>query len=111
MKIITWNCNAGYFNSYTFWDKPNRIYNHTNLVEFLKVKNILSTYHYFYEQIQGQEKDNTLFMHRKIDKPYHIDYCFASLNLIHKLKNVEIGFYEKWTKYSDHKPVIVTSEL
>lgn len=99
---------AGDFNSNSFWDKPNRIYNHTNLVEFLKSKNIFSTYHHFHHQSQGQEKDNTLFMHRKLDRPYHIDFCFVSSNLIDKLKNVEIGEYEKWTLHSDHTPIIVT---
>jgi exodeoxyribonuclease III len=102
---------AGDFNSNTIWDKPNRTYNHTNIVDYLKNKNILSAYHYFYNQIQGQERDNTLFMQRKIDKPYHIDFCFASFNLIKKLKNVEVGTYEKWTKYSDHKPIIIDFDI
>jgi exodeoxyribonuclease III len=26
------------FNSNTFWDKPNRIYNHSNLVNYLKTE-------------------------------------------------------------------------
>lgn len=102
---------TGDFNSNSIWDKPNRIYNHTNLVEYFNSKNILSTYHYFHNQVQGQEKDSTLFMQRKVDKPYHIDFCFASSNLIDKLENVEVGTYEKWTKYSDHKPLIVTFGL
>lgn len=50
-------------------------------------------------------------MHRKIDKPYHIDFCFASLNLIKILESVEVGTYEKWTKYSDHKPLIVNFDF
>lgn len=102
---------AGDFNSNSIWDKPNIIYNHTSLVKYLNNKNILSTYHYFCNQVQGQEKDSTFFMHRKINKPYHIDFCFASSNLIDKLKNVEVGTYEKWTKYSDHSPLTVTFDL
>jgi exonuclease III len=98
---------AGDFNSNTIWDKPNRVYNHTNLVELLKSKNILSTYHCFHNQIQGKERDSTLFLHRKSDRPYHIDYCFASSHLIEKIKSVEIGAYDAWTGYSDHKPLIV----
>tara|TARA_R110000868_G_scaffold68878_6_gene203486 strand:+ start:5526 stop:6215 length:690 start_codon:yes stop_codon:yes gene_type:complete len=102
---------AGDFNSSSIWDKPNRIYNHTNLVEFLKSKNIQSTYHSFHNQEQGKENSPTLFMHRKIDRPYHIDFCFASNNLIKKIKNVEIGKYANWTKYSDHKPLNVLFEM
>ncbi|MFZ4475055.1 MAG: endonuclease/exonuclease/phosphatase family protein [Saprospiraceae bacterium] len=102
---------AGDFNSNTIWEKPRRVSNHSNLVDYLKSKNILSAYHYFHKQTQGHEKDKTLFMQRKMDRPYHIDYCFASSNLIDKLKNVEVGAYETWTKYSDHKPLAVTIDL
>ncbi|MES2577571.1 MAG: endonuclease/exonuclease/phosphatase family protein [Bacteroidota bacterium] len=102
---------AGDFNSSSIWDKPKRIYNHTNLVNFLKNKNIYSTYHSFHSQTQGKETASTLFMHRKIDRPYHIDFCFASKNLIDKIKSVEIGEYENWTKYSDHKPITVSFEI
>jgi len=102
---------AGDFNTNTIFDKPNRIVNHSSLVDFLKSKNIISTYHHFHNQIQGQEKDPTLFMQRKKDRPFHIDYCFASSNVIAKLINVEIGKYEDWTKHSDHKPLIVTFDL
>ncbi|WP_026765165.1 endonuclease/exonuclease/phosphatase family protein [Sediminibacterium salmoneum] len=98
---------AGDFNSNTIWDKPKRIYNHSNLVELLNSKSIFSTYHHYHNQAQGKERDSTLFMHRKFDRPYHIDYCFVSQNLIDKVKNVEIGTYDAWTKYSDHKPLIV----
>lgn len=102
---------AGDFNSNSIWDKPKRTYNHTNLVELLKTKNILSSYHHFHNQIQGKEKHSTLFMNRKIERPYHIDYCFASKNLINKIKKVEVGAYEPWTKYSDHTPLIVDFDL
>lgn len=101
----------GDFNSNSIWDRPKRIYNHTNLVEFLKTKNILSTYHHYHNQTQGKERESTLFMHRKVDRPYHIDYCFASQNLIEKIKSVEIGSYDAWTKYSDHKPLIVDFDI
>ena len=102
---------AGDFNTNTIFDKPNRIANHSNLVDFLKSKDILSTYHHFHNQIQGQEKDSTLFMQRKKDRPFHIDFCFTSSNLTDKLINVEIGKYEDWTKHSDHKPLMVTFDL
>ncbi len=102
---------AGDFNSSSIWDKPNRVYNHSNLVDLLRDKNIISTYHKFNNQEQGKETAATLYMHRKIERPYHIDFCFASNNLIDKIKKVEIGDYESWTKYSDHKPLIVTFKL
>ncbi len=102
---------AGDFNSNSIWDKPKRFYNHTNLVQFLQGKKIVSAYHHFYNQQHGEEKHNTLFLHRKADRPYHIDYCFASANLIGKLKHVEIGAYKTWTGHSDHKPLIADFDL
>lgn len=102
---------VGDFNSNSIWDKPRRIYNHTNLVKELRLNRIYSAYHHFYKQEQGQEKHPTLFMHRKINRPYHIDYCFASQNLIEKLTEVEIGEYNDWTMHSDHKPLIVKFDI
>ncbi len=102
---------VGDFNSNTIWDKLKRKISHSTLVEILEQKEIYSTYHKHYNQTQGKEEHSTLFMYRHQNKPYHIDYCFASVDLIDKLKNVEIGSYEEWTKYSDHKPVIVTFDI
>jgi len=98
----------GDFNSNTIWDKPKREGNHSTVVELLAKKGIHSTYHKFYDQTQGKEKHNTLFMYRHKDKPYHLDYCFASDDYIKKLINVEVGRHAKWCKHSDHTPLIVT---
>ena len=74
----------------------------------MKEKNILSAYHYFFNHEQGKEIHPTLYMYRYKNKPYHIDYCFASKIILSKLKVVEIGEHEDWCKHSDHVPVIVT---
>jgi exodeoxyribonuclease III len=99
---------AGDFNSSSIWDLPRREHNHSNVVNHLKQKGIYSAYHQFYNQKQGAEEHPTLFMYRHRDKPYHIDYCFASTHFIEKLQSVEIGNYEQWIKLSDHMPVIVS---
>ncbi len=41
------------------------------------------------------------------NKPYHIDYCFASAELYHQVSALEIGKYEQWINYSDHTPLMV----
>ena len=101
----------GDFNSNTIWDKPRREGNHSTVVKKLESKNIFSTYHVFYQQEQGKEKHPTLYMYRHEDKPYHIDYCFASADFMNTLENVEVGNYPDWTKHSDHKPLIVTFDI
>lgn len=98
----------GDFNSNTIWDRKYRESNHSNVVKLLEEKGILSTYHLYHKQIQGKEQHPTLYMYRHLDKPYHIDYCFASADMIKKIKSVEVGSYNMWSKYSDHVPLIVT---
>lgn len=97
----------GDFNSNTIWDKPRREGNHSTVVTKLAEKNIFSVYHKFYDQEQGKEMHPTLFLYRHENKPYHLDYCFASNDFIEVLESVEIGSYEDWKMYSDHKPLIV----
>lgn len=102
---------VGDFNSNTIWDKPRREGNHSTVVKFLETRGIHSTYHKFFSQNQGKEKHNTLFMYRHKEKSYHIDYCFASKDLIRKLSHVEVGKHSKWCKHSDHTPLIVSFNI
>lgn len=101
---------AGDFNSNTIWDRKHRIGNHSHVVERLESKKIYSTYHLHFKQEQGKERHPTLYMYRHKDKPYHIDYCFASAELAQRLRSVKIGRHKYWTRYSDHVPVMVTIE-
>lgn len=99
---------AGDFNSNVFWDKLHRKSNHSMVVEKLAALNIYSTYHAHLNIAQGAEEHPTYFMYRHKTRPYHIDYCFASADLITKLDNVEVGTHEQWANYSDHNPLIVS---
>ena len=101
----------GDFNSNTIWDKPRREGNHSTVVTELEKKGIHSVYHRHYNQKQGEEQHPTLYLYRHKDKTYHIDYCFASEDIIGKLNTVEIGDYDSWCQHSDHVPLIVNFEL
>jgi exonuclease III len=101
----------GDFNSNTIWDKPRREGNHSTVVNKLAEKNIFSVYHKFFNQEQGKEIHPTLFLYRHENKPYHLDYCFASNDFIEVLESVEVGSYEDWKMYSDHKPLIVQFKI
>lgn len=98
---------AGDFNSNTIWDRPRRIGNHSDVVKRLEEKKIYSSYHLYHRQEQGKEKHPTLYMYRHKDKPYHIDYCFISGDLVPLLHSVRVGGHKFWSQYSDHVPVIV----
>jgi exodeoxyribonuclease III len=98
----------GDFNSNAIWDKPHREGNHSTVVEFLKNKKIHSVYHKFFNQTQGQEEHKTLYLYRHKNKPYHIDYCFASTDFAEKITEVKVETYNDWMNLSDHTPLMVT---
>lgn len=102
---------VGDFNSSSIWDKLNREANHSNIVNFLENYKISSLYHLFYNEKQGKEKQNTLFLQKNIEKKYHIDYCFSSEFFTNKLKNISIGKYNDCIMYSDHMPIIIDFEI
>ena len=99
---------AGDFNSNAIWDKPNRKVGHASVVEKLKILNIFSIYHSHLNIAPGVEEHPTFYLYRHQNKPYHLDYCFASSALLKKLQSVEIGDYDFWIRYSDHVPLIAT---
>ena len=96
---------VGDFNSNAIWDKWDRWWNHTNVVDELHEIGIKSLYHIINKEEQGKETKPTFYLQRKLEKPYHIDYIFLSNNLIDDFVEIEIGAIEKWLNYSDHLPI------
>ncbi len=97
----------GDFNSNAMWDKKRKIGNHTDVVHFLAQKEIHSMYHESHKRNHGGEQDPTLFLLKNKQKPYHMDYCFASATLSSKETTFSIGRYEDWIGLSDHMPIII----
>lgn len=95
----------GDFNSNNFWDKPQGEFKHNDLVSYLeKDFKIFSLYHKYYKEDQGNESIPTSYWN---NKPYHVDYCFASSDFSKNAESVEIGDYKRWRKFSDHMPMII----
>lgn len=103
-KPVMW---MGDFNSNSIWDRKHRKGNHSDVVAFLNERNIVSTYHQYYQLKSGLELHPTLYMYRHEHRPYHIDYCFVSTTLISQLLSVKIGPYTDWAALSDHAPLEV----
>jgi len=101
----------GDFNSNKIWDYKDRVGSHSSVVSLLAASNIQSVYHKFFNQQQGAEAHPTFFLQRNKKKPYHIDYCFASADILEKLQYIEIGRYKKWAAHSDHSPLIINFDL
>lgn len=71
---------------------------------------IESLYHKYWKEEQGTETRPTFFLHRKLEKQYHIDYVFSSKEFINGLKKMEFGKVSDWLKVSDHLPIICEFE-
>ena len=97
---------CGDFNSNKIWDKWDRWWNHSDVINELSELGIESLYHTFYSQEQGLEKDATFYLHRNLEKPYHIDYAFLPKNLLPKA-SVSVGLQTEWLAVSDHMPLLI----
>ncbi|WP_215224388.1 endonuclease/exonuclease/phosphatase family protein [Echinicola shivajiensis] len=96
---------CGDFNSNAIWDEWDRWWNHSDVVNELKVVGIESYYHKFTGEQQGKETTPTLYFRKNLKSPYHIDYIFGPQEYSELLKKMEIGQANQWLGISDHMPV------
>lgn len=98
---------AGDFNSNKIWDKWDRWWNHTDVVNELEEVEIKSLYHHLKSEAQGEETQPTFFHQRKLEKSYHIDFVFTSRNMINNKNTISVGKPDDWLELSDHIPILV----
>ncbi|TRO25147.1 endonuclease/exonuclease/phosphatase family protein [Ectopseudomonas mendocina] len=97
---------VGDLNSNACWDVWDRWWNHSDVVRELEGLGLLSLYHTQTGEPQGGEAQPTFFLHRKPERPYHIDYAFLSEMLMTGAR-ISIGDTEHWLEHSDHLPLVV----
>lgn len=96
---------AGDFNSNVIWDSGHRWGSHSDVVRELGDVKVESLYHKRFNEEAGKEKQATFYMHRNLQKPYHIDYIFGSEEIVRSVTEFVIGKKESWLEISDHVPV------
>jgi exodeoxyribonuclease-3 len=96
----------GDFNSNKKWDKPDRWWSHTGVVNELEELGIVSLYHLQSKELQGEETQPTFYLQRKEEKPYHIDYIFGPREILDN-SQLTIGVRSEWIGVSDHMPLSI----
>jgi len=98
---------AGDLNSNKIWDRKREVGSHSDVVNILTERGLVSAYHEFFAEAQGAETHPTLHLHRYAHRPYHVDHIFIPREWMQRLKMVEVGAYDEWSKRSDHCPMTV----
>jgi exonuclease III len=99
---------CGDFNSNAIWDRPGRFWNHSECVRELDESGFSSLYHLAVNEQQGRESFPTFYLHRNLQKPYHIDYAFAHRDrILSTWSGFRIGHHLDWLEHSDHMPAII----
>ena len=96
----------GDLNSNVCWDHKHHSWSHSHVVRELLGVGCSSIYHHVRAEAQGRESTPTFFLHRRLGKPYHIDYAFLSQALL-KNSSVEVGQPDNWLEFSDHMPLVM----
>lgn len=96
----------GDFNSNVNWDKGHGGRGHSDTIKCLEQEGLVSIYHWSKNEKQGEESIATFYMYKNLERPFHIDHCFADPE---KIKSYEINddASHSWLEYSDHIPLVL----
>ena len=99
---------SGDFNDNKIWDKDYyKSGSFSDVAKLFDGHGIQSCYHNYYKESFGEESCSTLFWRKSQKTTYHIDYCFASVELLNNMERFAVGKPEDWLSISDHVPIII----
>jgi len=97
----------GDWNSNAIWDGKRKQGNHTQVMEQLRSYGMCSVYHTLRQEEQGKELEPTLYLLKQRHKPYHLDQCCVSKELLTSETSIQVGAHDDWIGLSDHMPIVI----
>ncbi|MCI2254771.1 hypothetical protein L2D08_10385 [Domibacillus sp. PGB-M46] len=83
----------------------------SRLTDLFREHGLESCYHYFSKEEYGSERHATYYHYGKRDRPFHIDYCMVSKEILQNVQKFYIGESEEWGAFSDHLPLILDIKI
>jgi endonuclease/exonuclease/phosphatase family metal-dependent hydrolase len=102
---------AGDFNASVHWDESGRYEPFSAVNAALAERGLESVYHARTGEPLGQEKSKTLFWRKDVETAFHIDYVYASADLVRSATDMRVEDAASWLPVGDHAPVIVDLEI
>lgn len=81
------------------------------IIDLFNNYNLISCYHHFNNEEFGSETKETYYHYGKVDRPFHLDYCLVSNEVLPTIENFYIGEKEVYAPLSDHLPLVVEFEM
>ena len=102
---------AGDFNRTLVARRGNGTLAPSALARRLEARGFVSAYHLDRRVARWQEREPTLFLHRRLPGRHHVDHVFLDAGTAADLRGVEVGGGPDWIRSSDHAPLIVEVEV
>ncbi|WP_409304067.1 hypothetical protein [Peribacillus sp. SCS-155] len=79
---------------------------YTKMMEIFENYGLKSCYHSISREEYGSESQATYYHYGKSDKPFHLDYCFVSQDILPRMNQFYIGTAKEFLPFSDHVPLV-----
>lgn len=76
------------------------------MMELFESYGLISCYHSISKEEFGSESQATYYHYGKIDKPFHLDYCLVSQDILQGMQQFNIGSSKEYLPFSDHVPLV-----
>ena len=77
------------------------------IIDLFNSFKLTSCYHHFNKEEFGSESSATYYHYGKSDRPFHLDYCLVSREILQVTQQFYIGGADEYAGFSDHLPLVL----